>query len=495
MKKLHLFILKSFLGPLAMTFFISLFILVMQFLWRYVDDLVGKGLEWYVMSELLFYASLQVVPMALPLAILLASLMTFGNMGEHYELTAIKSAGISLPRIMQPLVIFILMVAGGAFWFSNHLLPVANLKLYSLLYDVRQTRPELDIKEKVFYDGIGDFSIKIDDKDRQTNMMHTIMIYDHRDKLSKNSNVTLADSGKLQVSSDKKYMMLTLYNGIRFDEKVAQEKRRLRDRELQSFRTDVFGAQTALIELQGFDFTRTDEGFFKSSDRMKNLTQLRVDEDSIQILKNKQVNDLSKRMSETHFMQVRYFYRNDTVETLNDAILKEASVNADSLMAALSVERQRNAYETALRQARENRQLIEDQFRFIEKEDEKIVKHQMERHRKFTLPFACVVFFFIGAPLGAIIRKGGLGMPVVISVLFFIVYYVINTTGEKMARENIWETWQGMWLSSGILLVIGAFITYKSATDSALLNADAYTIFFQKLFKKRKQSESSVVKN
>lgn len=495
MKKLHLFILKSFLGPLAMTFFISLFILVMQFLWRYVDDLVGKGLEWYVMSELLFYASLQVVPMALPLAILLASLMTFGNMGEHYELTAIKSAGISLPRIMQPLVIFILMVAGGAFWFSNHLLPVANLKLYSLLYDVRQTRPELDIKEKVFYDGIGDFSIKIDEKDRQTNMMHTIMIYDHRDKLSKNSNVTLADSGKLQVSSDKKYMMLTLYNGIRFDEKVAQEKRRLRDRELQSFRTDVFGSQTALIELQGFDFTRTDEGFFKSSDRMKNLTQLRVDEDSIQILKNKQVNDLSKRMSETHFMQVRYFYRNDTVETLNDAILKEASVNADSLMAALSVERQRNAYETALRQARENRQLIEDQFRFIEKEDEKIVKHQMERHRKFTLPFACVVFFFIGAPLGAIIRKGGLGMPVVISVLFFIVYYVINTTGEKMARENIWETWQGMWLSSGILLVIGAFITYKSATDSALLNADAYTIFFQKLFKKRKQSESSVVKN
>lgn len=495
MKKLHLFILKSFLGPLAMTFFISLFILVMQFLWRYVDDLVGKGLEWYVMSELLFYASLQVVPMALPLAILLASLMTFGNMGEHYELIAIKSAGISLPRIMQPLVIFILMVSGGAFWFSNHLLPVANLKLYSLLYDVRQTRPELDIKEKVFYDGIGDFSIKIDDKDRETNMMHTIMIYDHRDKLSRNSNVTLADSGKLQVSADKKYMMLTLYNGIRFDEKVAQEKRRLRDRELQSFRTDVFGSETALIELQGFDFTRTDEGFFKSSDRMKNLTQLRVDEDSIQILKNKQVDDLSSRMRNTHFMQVRYFYRTDTIETLNDAILKSGSGNVDSLMTAMAVERQRNVYESALRQARENRQLIEDQFRFIEKEDDKIIKHQMERHRKFTLPIACLVFFFIGAPLGAIIRKGGLGMPVVISVLFFIVYYVINTTGEKMARENIWETWQGMWLSSGILFVIGAFITYKSATDSALLNADAYINFFQKLFRKRKSSDSPVIKD
>ncbi|PZX12866.1 lipopolysaccharide export system permease protein [Breznakibacter xylanolyticus] len=487
MKRLHLFILKSFLGPLAMTFFISLFILVMQFLWKYVDELVGKGLEWYVMAELLFYASLQVVPMALPLAILLASLMTFGNMGEHYELTALKAAGISLPRIMKPLMVFILMVAGAAFWFSNNLLPVANLKLYSLLYDVRQTRPELDIKEKVFYDGIEDFSIKIEDKDRETNMMHDIMIYDHRDKLSRNSNVTIADSGKLQVSEDKKFMILTLYNGVRFDEKVAQEKRRLRDRELQSFRTDIFESQTALIELQGFDFTRSDEGFFKSSDRMKNLVQLRVDEDSIQKIKTMQVTDLSERMKRTHFKRVRYAFSPGQKNAIDSAMAEVTVVPLDSAMSALTAEKQRNAYEGALRAARENRQMIEDQNRFIEKEETKIVRHQMERHRKFTLPFACIIFFFIGAPLGAIIRKGGLGMPVVISVLFFILYYVINTTGEKMARESIWETWQGMWLSSGILLVVGAFITYKSSTDSALLNSDAYTIFFQKLFRKRRK--------
>jgi len=487
MKRLHLFILKSFLGPLAMTFFISLFILVMQFLWKYVDELVGKGLEWYVMAELLFYASLQVVPMALPLAILLASLMTFGNMGEHYELTALKAAGISLPRIMKPLMVFILMVAGAAFWFSNNLLPVANLKLYSLLYDVRQTRPELDIKEKVFYDGIEDFSIKIEDKDRETNLMHDIMIYDHRDKLSRNSNVTIADSGKLQVSEDKKFMILTLYNGVRFDEKVAQEKRRLRDRELQSFRTDIFESQTALIELQGFDFTRSDEGFFKSSDRMKNLVQLRVDEDSIQKIKTMQVTDLSERMKRTHFKRVRYAFSPGQKNAIDSAMAEVTVVPLDSAMSALTAEKQRNAYEGALRTARENRQMIEDQNRFIEKEETKIVRHQMERHRKFTLPFACIIFFFIGAPLGAIIRKGGLGMPVVISVLFFILYYVINTTGEKMARESIWETWQGMWLSSGILLVVGAFITYKSSTDSALLNSDAYTIFFQKLFRKRRK--------
>lgn len=485
MKKLHTFILKSFLGPLAMTFFITMFILVMQFLWRYVDDLVGKGLEWYVMAELLFYASLQVVPMALPLAILLASLMTFGNMGEHYELTALKSAGISLPRIMKPLVFFIMLIACAAFWFSNNLLPVANLKLYSLLYDVRQTRPELDIKEKVFYDGIESFSIKIEDKDRNTNMMHDIMIYDHRDKLAHNSNVTLADSGILQVSEDKKFMILTLHDGVRFDEKVSQDKRRLKDREKQTFRTDVFGSQTALIELQGFDFTRSaDEGFFKSNDRMKNLEQLRVDEDSIQKILDKQVTDLSARMKNTNYKNVRSGYYSKPDSLLAD-ITHAVPANTDSLFASMPVERQRNAYELALRMARDNKQLIEDQYRFVEKEEVKVIKHQMERHRKYTLPFACLIFFFIGAPLGAIIRKGGLGMPVVISVLFFIIYYVINTTGEKMARESIWETWQGMWLSSGILFVVGAFITYKSATDSAILNSEAYTMFFQKLFKRK----------
>lgn len=218
-----------------MTFFISLFILVMQFLWRYVDDLVGKGLEVNVLAELMFYASLQVVPMALPLAILLASLMSFGNLGENYELTALKSAGISLPRIMAPLIIFTVIVCIGAFKFSNNILPVANLKLYSLLYSVRQASPEFDIKEKIFYDGLTNFSIKIEKKSKTNDMLYDIMIYDHRNKLAKNSNVTIADSGKLDFSDDKKFLKLTLWDGITYDENADRQKRNIRKRDKQQF--------------------------------------------------------------------------------------------------------------------------------------------------------------------------------------------------------------------------------------------------------------------
>ncbi|MFT3740118.1 MAG: LptF/LptG family permease [Breznakibacter sp.] len=489
MKKLHLFILKSFTGPLVMTFFISLFILVMQFLWKYVDDLVGKGLEWYVLAELLFYASLQVVPMALPLAILLASLMTFGNLGENYELTAIKSAGVSLPRIMLPLIVLIAIVSYGAFKFSNNMLPVANLKLTTLIYDVRQTRPELDIKERIFYEGVGDFTIKIDDKNRQTNMMYNLMIYDHRDRLSRNSNVTLADSGSLKVSHDKKNMILTLYQGVRYDEKASNERRRLKPREMQSFRTDVFESQTALIELRGFDFSRSDEGLFKSSDKMKNLGQLKKDEDSIRKVRVLLVNEIGTRIKHNYFVRARSYEPADTVTRLT-AIDKAKPLNTDSVVDAMKVRDKQKVVENALRQARDVKMNIEEQSRAVENEDKKIARHQMEMHRKFTLSFACLIFFFIGAPLGAIIRKGGLGMPVVVSVLFFIVYYIVNTFGEKMAREGIWDAWQGMWLSSFVLLPVGIFLTYKSATDSALLNSDAYVIAYRRFLSRFKKDKA-----
>jgi lipopolysaccharide export system permease protein len=291
MKKVHLFILKSYLGPLLMTFFISMFILVMQFLWRYVDDLVGKGLEWDVLAELLFYASLQVVPMALPLAILLASLMTFGNLGENYELTALKSAGISLPKIMMPLIILTILTSYGAYKFSNNVLPVANLKLVSILHGIKETRLELDIKENVFYQGVDDFSIKVRKKDPSKNMLYDVMIYDHRDRYARNSNVTLADSGKLLMSDNKKFLKLILYNGVRYDEKVGLETNH-RSTQEHMFRTDNFNSQTAIIPLKGFDFSKTDENLFKHSDRMKNLKQINHDLDSINSEKNKLINNL-----------------------------------------------------------------------------------------------------------------------------------------------------------------------------------------------------------
>ncbi len=488
MKKLHLFIFRSYTGPLIMTFFIAMFILVMQFMWRYVDDLVGKGLEWTVLLELLFYASLQVVPMALPLAILLAALMTFGNLGENYELTALKAAGVSLPKIMMPLIILTMAISGLAYAFSNNVLPVANLKLVSILHGIRETRLELDIKERVFYQGVDDFSIKVEEKDRETNMLREVMIYDHRDRQAANSNVTVADSGKLQISTDKKHLLLTLYDGIRYDERVGPEvgtKRQQQNKDSWMYRKDVFKEQIAIIQLQGFDFSKTDENLFRGGDRMKNLKQISHDLDSIRKERQVFVASLEDRSSHLHFNRMRE-PRGERLAVIDSSIV----INADSVFSALDGNRQLMIIQNAVRSARDHKQTIDDQMRFIEREDVRIRRHQMEFHRKFTLSFACLIFFFIGAPLGAIIRKGGLGMPVVISIFFFVVYYIIDTMGGKFAREGVWFVYQGMWLSSAVLLPVGAFLTYKSATDSTLLNADAYYANLQKFkdryFKKKR---------
>ncbi|MBR8538254.1 LptF/LptG family permease [Carboxylicivirga sediminis] len=485
MKKLHLFILKSYLGPLAMTFFISLFILVMQFLWRYVDDLVGKGLDFFTLAELMFYASVQVIPMALPLAILLASLMTFGSLGENYELTAIKASGVSLLRTMKSLIYVTIIISVLAFGFSNNVLPWANLKLYTLLWSVKQKKPELEIKEQIFYDGIEDFRIKISSKDPETGLMQDVMIYDHRDSRNPNSNVTLADSGKLQVSEDNGYMKLTLMDGIRFEENVQSQRKRLDDREKQRFRQDKFKKQIALFEMEGHNLERSDEKLFSSNDRMKNLTQLKSGIDTLNMEKNTLLGEVSKQ-TENFFFQQRRYYQRRNKEAPQLALDSVKSLDYDSLLLAMNDHQKLIAIEGAKRQAQDNRSQLEGKLSRYKNYRQKITRHYMEVHRKFTLSFACFIFFFIGAPLGAIIRKGGLGMPVVISVLFFIFYYIIDTLGAKFANEGAWKVYQGMWLSSAILFPLGVFLTYKSATDSTLLNADAYRIFFQKLFKREK---------
>ena len=495
------------MSPLIMTFFISLFILVMQFLWRYVDDLVGKGLEVHILAELMFYASLQVVPMALPLAILLASLMSFGNLGENYELTALKSAGISLPRIMSPLIVFTVLVSLAAFKFSNNVLPVANLKLYSLLWSVRQASPEFDIKEKIFYNGLTDFSIKIENKSKTNDMLYDIMIYDHRNKLAKNSNVTLADSGMLEFSDDKKSLKLTLWDGVTYDEKADRQKRSIRKKDRQQFRVDHFKKQVALIPMQGMDFNRYDEGLFKGHNRMKNLEQLAHDSDSLQLLRNNQIDKLKPRVHNNYFTINRDLNRKakrefeketkkDSTKIFKEKAIEEfALASTDSVFDEFDPHKKVQILGNAIRKAKDTKTQIDEQMINIDKTDYQLVRHKIEWHRKFTLSFACFIFFFIGAPLGAIIRKGGLGMPVVISVVFFIIYYIIDTFGLKVSKEEVWPPHMGMWLSSVVLFPIGVFLTYKAATDSAILNADAYIIFFQKLFvrfkKKKKQASQT----
>ncbi len=494
MKKLHIFILKSYLGPLVMTFFISLFILVMQILWRYVDDLVGKGLEVSVLIELLFYASLQVIPMALPLAILLASLMSFGNLGENYELTALKSAGISLQRIMAPLIIFSILISFGAFKFSNNILPVANLKFTSLMWSVRQSRPEFDIKEKVFYDGLENFSIKIDHKSKNGDMLYDIMIYDHRDEMAGNSNVTLADSGKLQFTDDNKFLKLTLFDGEQYNEST--NNKRKKNSERFQFREDHFKKQIAMIPLQGMEFSRMDESNFSSYGKMKNLTQISHDTDSLIKVRKNHIAKLKPKIDKSYFIHKKTpvskaSSKNDSIKTVIPAKKIESfeEINIDSVFESFSAEKKVMILSNAIRRARDTKTKIDDQLNSMGRVNYHIVRHKIEWHRKFTLSIACLIFFFIGAPLGAIIRKGGLGMPVVISVLFFIVYYIIDTFGYNVSKKEVWPPHIGIWLSSVVLFPIGVFLTYKAASDSAILNSDAYVIFFQKLFNKFKRKK------
>lgn len=500
MKKLHKFVLLNYAGPLAMTFFISLFILVMQGLWRYVDDIVGKGLEISVMAELLFYVSLQVVPMALPLAILLAALMTFGNLGENYELTAMKASGISLFRIMRPMTVVTIIVCFLAFWFSNNVLPVANLKFYSLLYSVRQQRPELELKERVYYDGVDGFRIKVEHKDRQTGMLYDLIIHDHRDRVNRNVNVTMADSGLMDIDSKAGMIRLVLFSGVTYDEKVALSNKRLTDRDRLMYRHDEFNQEVFQIKVDGLDFSRTSEDAFKTNDRMKNMEQLSHDRDSL-LWRTDSITDVVK-VDVKNYTLKKFNYKQRTDSTLAMAIDTSGTICLDTIINRLTLRKLHTQMQTALRIVRGNKQIVDERMVSYQTEHLKVNRHEMEMHRKFTLPVACLLFFFIGAPLGAIIRKGGLGTPIVISILFFIFYYVIDTFGAKMAREDVWPVWSGMWLSTSVLAVIGAFLTYKSATDSALFKSEAYArvadkikywIKKQREKKRRKEREQGIM--
>ena len=500
MKKLHKFVLLNYAGPLAMTFFISLFILVMQGLWRYVDDIVGKGLEISVMAELLFYVSLQVVPMALPLAILLAALMTFGNLGENYELTAMKASGISLFRIMRPMTVVTIIVCFLAFWFSNNVLPVANLKFYSLLYSVRQQRPELELKERVYYDGVDGFRIKVEHKDRETGMLYDLIIHDHRDRVNRNVNVTMADSGLMDIDSKAGMIRLVLFSGVTYDEKVALSNKRLTDRDRLMYRHDEFNQEVFQIKVDGLDFSRTSEDAFKTNDRMKNMEQLSHDRDSL-LWRTDSITDVVK-VDVKNYTLKKFNYKQRTDSTLAMAIDTSGTICLDTIINRLTLRKLHTQMQTALRIVRGNKQIVDERMVSYQTEHLKVNRHEMEMHRKFTLPVACLLFFFIGAPLGAIIRKGGLGTPIVISILFFIFYYVIDTFGAKMAREDVWPVWSGMWLSTSVLAVSGAFLTYKSANDSALFKSDAYArvadkikywIKKQREKKRRKEREQGIM--
>ncbi len=473
MKKIYWLVIKSYLGPFIMTFFITLFVILMQFLWRYIDDLVGKGLEWYIIAKLLFYASSTFVPLALPLAILLSSLMTFGNLGENYELVAMKASGISLRRIMMPLVVVSVIISVVAFYFSNNVLPIANLKFKSLLHDVREQKLALDIKEGIFYNGMEGYSIRVGKKEKDDKTIRNILIYDHTDKKG-NTNVTVADSGRMALTDGGSVLVFTLYSGYNYLERTDQRQYRYqRQHQRTKFREEIRS-----FDLMNFEMTRTNEELFKSNYSMLNLRQLKKADDSL-------VSRLFEGQERMRKSTIQEFYFYNQLDSARLAILTFDKPYVSNLLADYDESKRNELIDNAQNALRKARQNILNQMNDQESKVRLIYKHHAEYHRKFTLSVACFVLFFIGAPLGAIIRRGGLGLPVVVSVLFFVLFHILSIIGEKAVKSGVLDANTGMWIAPFILLPLGIFLTFKATTDSPLLDSDGWRKFFGKFFKTR----------
>jgi lipopolysaccharide export system permease protein len=478
-KKVDSFVLKSFIGPLIFTFFIVLIILILQFLWMYVDELAGKGLDFKILSELLYHFALTFVPTALPLAILLASLMTFGNMGEFSELSALKSSGIPLQRIMRPLIILVALLTVVSFLFSNNVLPYSTVKARTLLYDIRRKKPDINIQAGTFYNGVPDFSIKITTKEPVTNRLDNLIIYDHRERRG-NSSVILADSGYMKTTPDGTGLIMILYNGYSYNE-IEEKNVSFVSRKFPS-RRDTFKEQTIVISLAGFDLERSEEGLFKSNSAMLNISQLTYYIDSL----NKKYNErVTNQYIEFHDTKI-YFDKTHlpvfaVQEDSSDTLKRPDKFDAKAMFDSLKIMEKRTVIAKAIENLKDGNSYMAQNNESLHYEVKAIKRYEVEWNKKLTMSFACLVFFFIGAPLGAIIRKGGLGTPAVISIFFFVIYYVISISGQKLVEEDVIGTLAGMWAASYILLPIGIFLTYKATTDSVILNIDTYLSFFRKI--------------
>lgn len=492
-KRLYSFMLQTFLPLFLMTFGICLFIVLMQFLWKYVDDMVGKGVGMDVLAEMFFYAALSMVPMALPLSILLASLMAFGNLGERLELLSMKAAGVSLGTIMKPIIIFLVFISIGAFFFQDKVLPYSNVKLYTLLISLKQTSPELDIPEKAFYKEITGYNVYVKQKDRKTGLLKDMMIYDYSQGFN-NARVIVADSGRLKMSADKLYLILSLYNGESFENLKKQEGVRQKGASIP-YRRETFSSRDILIQFDA-NFNRNSESMMQNQYVGKDISTLQHSIDSMTVRLDSIKRTNSEKLYRDSYRKVlaNQYVQEERHTNPTPAVEKKEEkkkdtppvvINFDSLYREQAPEQQA----TLLSIARGAAHRFEQNY-FFEAittggDSDNIRRHLAEWHSRFTLPFSCLIFFFIGAPLGAIIRKGGLGMPVVISVFLFIFYYIISNIGRKMAIEGLWPAWQGMWLSTAVLTPMGIFLTYKAAVDSVIMNADTYLNAIKNLVGKR----------
>lgn len=474
-KKLDIFIVKQFGMLFIGTFFICQFVLMMQFLWRYIDDLIGKGLTMDVLAQFFWYMGLMLVPQALPLAILLSSLITYGNLGESSELTAIKAAGISLMQSFRGLIVITIMIAFASFYFQNNIGPTANLKLAQLILSMRDKSPETQIPVGVFYDGIPNSNIYVQKKDNETGKLYGIMIYRMTGSYEDQA-IILADSGMLQSTADRKHLLLSLWSGEWFENMQSQE---FTNTAAVPYRRETFVDKKIIIPFDD-GFNLTDASLLSGSAKNKSMGAIWHSLDSL--------NHYYDSVGDVNFKELSYLYNPVKVKTSRDSLrleTKRASLkqtfDVETDYSKLSSAQKQQAVSSAIANIQRDISELDYRSMLTVDGDVAIRFHWIEAYNKITLALSCLLFFFIGAPLGAIIRKGGLGIPIIVSVLVFITYYILDNSGYRMAREGIWAIWFGKTLAMMVLTPIAVFVTYKANNDSVVFNMDAYRVFFTKL--------------
>jgi lipopolysaccharide export system permease protein len=471
MKKIHLLLLKSFIRPFIVTFLIVMFVLLMLFLFKYIDDLIGKGFEWYIILELMMYASATNVAMALPLSVLLSSIMTYGSLGENYELVAIKSAGISLRRAMYPMLVVISVLSVAAFLFSDYMLPKANLKYFSLLYDARQQKSANFLPEGIFSNSFPGYTIRVKRKDADGQTLHDIMIY-NKNKADNNTDVLIAKEGKMYRTPSGQFLVLKLKDGVKYSETPGETAFNSRER-LTRYR---FKETEQKFDISGLKLHRTDESEFKSALQMMNLKQLKDNEHVTQRQIDSGI-DVNYKLIVAYIKYFAYPHKHNPAN-------KITTITNYNVLTGIKINEQVSAVTNAASEVRSIEDLVKNRSDRHTDLLKNLHRAILEYQKKFTLSAACIALFLIGAPLGAIIRKGGLGLPVVVSVIFFLIFYIITTIGEKYAKDGDLSPVIGSWIAIVIITPIGVFLSYKAATDSVIFDMELYKRFFNKLFKR-----------
>ncbi len=473
-KKLDKLIVKAFLGPFVATFFITLFVLVMQFFWKYIDDLVGKGLDFISIVQLTGYVSATMITLALPLAVLISSIMTFGNLGETFELVAIKSAGIPLLRFMRPLIIISAFISITSFLLSNYVIPVANLKFYTMLYDIRVAKPAFDLKAGIFYNKLPNYAIKVGKKEKDGNGIYDVIIYENDYRMQ--DNIIVAEKGSMNMSSDKKFLEFHLQNGWRYQERGTYNNTST------EFIRIKFKEYKKLFDLSSFEMMKTPDSAFKNQGIMLNIAQLKTFEDSVNKIMNINIPIRFNKEIIPYLSGAKLIdsgWKNIPVK------ISEKSKSYLQLIPDSAIQITTNRLSEKINMIKSSNDLI---FEDYKQKKDFWQSYRIEWHKKFSLAFACLVLFMIGAPLGSIIRKGGLGMPLVVAVIFFLLFHLLNMFGQKLADSHTLSAFSGMWLSSFVLVPIGAFLTYKAMRDSQLFNQEYYFRLFKQIKKALQRS-------